>query len=103
MGINVKIGDKWRIRSDSQEFSLYKKGFNKKKNIPTETVVGHYSCLDHCVMWLINKDVAASDCKTLKEVVDHIREFREMVEESLSIGIPDYSLKPAKLLKRKKG
>ena len=97
MGIEIKIGEKWLIKSDSQEFTLYRLGFNEKKKIPTEMAVGHYSCLDHCIKWLINKDVAASDCQSLEEIIAHIKEFRKIIDENLGIGIPDYSLEPSKL------
>ena len=99
MGIEIKIGEKWVLKSDSIEFSLYRLGFNKKKNTPTETCVGHYSCLDHCLKWLINKDIAASDCESLGEVIEHIENFRKLIDESLGIGIPDYSLESAQKIK----
>ena len=95
MGINIDISEKWRIKSDSQEFSLYKLWISEKGE-PSELVVGHYSCLDHCLKWLINKEISHSDCTSLQEIIEHIKEFRSVIDEQLGIGIPDYSLSPKK-------
>ena len=97
MGINVDIGKKWNIKSDSNQFTLFEKVKNKETGEVYDKPVAYYSSLDHCVKWLINKHIGKSNCTSLQEIMTEISDFREQVDESLSIGIPDYSMDKFKL------
>ena len=70
MGINIKVGAKWSIKSDNFSFKIVRHFKRKTKDgtyIDEEEIEGYYSHIDSLLKSFTNTLIRHSDATTLEE------------------------------------
>jgi len=82
--LNIRIGEKWIITSDSCNYILRRitKDKETKKEIFGEPT--YYNKLRHLVDELIEKDVRNTNIKSLEKLAKHIADFKEEIKKEIS-------------------
>jgi len=87
MMINIKVGDKWVITSDSLQFILNKKKVAQsgiKKGEVYLEAVGYYPRMSQLVNGLIHFQVRDSDVKSISALADELERISAMCGDAFT-------------------
>jgi hypothetical protein len=79
------ILDPYIIKTDTSNWSLFRMvpGTEKGEKVVREIELGHYPTLSSLMSGLLEQHLRTSDLRTLTEIRDEIRAFRQRMEEEL--------------------
>jgi hypothetical protein len=87
--MNVRIGDDFVIKSDANQFVLYRvqKAGKDAKEPGKETLgfVGYYSSIEHLVQALPNKALMKSDATSLHDAIREVQDIGKQIRKAIQI------------------
>ena len=83
--MDIRLGGKYRLKSDGLNIWIEEEYINKKGNPDTRNVTGYHGKLENCLNSFADKKIKESECDTqtklLKEVKGIRKELKTMCEE----------------------
>jgi hypothetical protein len=83
--LDIKIGKKWKIKSVKECYIICEKYIVKKKIVWKE--ICYYNKFRNLIDKLIELDLRYSDCKSLKEVKEHVENFKNEIKENITLEL----------------
>ena len=78
MGLNIKLVNNWKLKSDSHQFMLVKTDENNR-----EFVEGYYSTIEYCLQAFIIKKVRGFNAEDIQTLILEIKAFQTALNKAL--------------------
>jgi len=78
MGLNIKLAERWKLKSDCHQFFLVKLDENGR-----EFVEGYYSSIESCLQALFAKRIRASNAEDIQTLILEIKAFQTALNKAL--------------------
>ena len=78
MGLNIKLAERWKLKSDCHQFFLVRLDENGR-----EFVEGYYSSIESCLQALFAKRIRASNAEDIQTLILEIKAFQTAINKAL--------------------
>ena len=78
MGLNIKLAERWKLKSDCHQFFLVRLDENGR-----EFVEGYYSSIESCLQALFAKRIRASNSEDIQTLILEIKAFQTALNKAL--------------------
>jgi len=78
MGLNIKLAENWKLKSDCHQFFLVRLDENGR-----EFVEGYYSSIESCLQALFAKRIRASNAEDIQTLILEIKAFQTALSKAL--------------------
>jgi hypothetical protein len=78
MGLNIKLAERWKLKSDCHQFFLVRLDENGR-----EFVEGYYSSIESCLQALFAKRIRASNAEDIQTLILEIKAFQTALNKAL--------------------
>ena len=78
MGLNIKLAERWKLKSDCHQFFLVRLDENGR-----EFVEGYYSSIESCLRALFVKRIRASNAEDIQTLILEIKAFQTALNKAL--------------------
>jgi hypothetical protein len=78
MGLNIKLAENWKLKSDCHQFFLVRIDENGR-----EFIEGYYSSIESCLQALFIKRIRASNAEDIQTLILEIKAFQSALNKAL--------------------
>ena len=78
MGLNIKLAENWKLKSDCHQFFLVRLDENGR-----EFIEGYYSSIESCLQALFIKRIRASNAEDIQTLILEIKAFQSALNKAL--------------------
>jgi hypothetical protein len=78
MGLNIKLAERWKLKSDCHQFFLVRLDENGR-----EFIEGYYSSIESCLQALFAKRIRASNAEDIQTLILEIKAFQTALNKAL--------------------
>jgi len=78
MGLNIKLAENWKLKSDCHQFFLVRLDENGR-----EFIEGYYSSIESCLQALFIKRIRASSAEDIQTLIIEIKAFQSALNKAL--------------------
>jgi len=78
MGLNIKLAENWKLKSDCHQFFLVRIDENGR-----EFIEGYYSSIESCLQALFIKRIRASNAEDIQTLILEIKAFQSALNKVL--------------------
>ena len=78
MGLNIKLAENWKLKSDCHQFFLVRLDENGR-----EFIEGYYSSIESCLQALFAKRIRASNAEDIQTLILEIKAFQTALNKAL--------------------
>jgi len=78
MGLNIKLAENWKLKSDCHQFFLVRLDENGR-----EFIEGYYSSIESCLQALFIKKIRASNAEDIQTLILEIKAFQSALNKAL--------------------
>ncbi len=76
----MEIGKKWKVESDRNNVTLFKKGKNRKTGLDTWHTEGYYPTVKAALHGMVEIEIKLTELKNLQIINDKIIELHNLIE-----------------------